>query len=419
MTEDDVLPPTAASLYCGAGGDALGLKQVGFDVQVAVDVDGPALDTVDVQLHGTAAKRHDLADVDPTIIPKSAGGKGDWTPGEMYYQRPDERDELGVLFIGPPCQGVSQAGGKIDPYDPRNEHIIAAPEWVAALEPQVVIIENVDALVRDHGQLHTIVTGRLEDLGYTHETIRLDSADYGVPQHRERAFIVGVRDDRPTPDQWAPPVWCAEDAPDRENGQRNIQGYKTASDAIGDLPAAMEPHSPVTDDVHCGFKYAPDGSRMVSPQPCGREIEIDGETVWMPPNHIAHDHTVSHRKKIADYELGHSGSSVTRRRLHPDKPAPTITSSNATPPVNYQGQSPAHPDRPLEDVRRLTVRECARLQTFPDHYCFPGLKEDRFRLVGNAVPPLLAAHLGSHFGNTSTKFESRAEVEGRKEVAVA
>lgn len=394
MSEDS-LPPTAVDLYCGAGGAMYGLQRVGFDVQAGVDVSMDAYYAVDVQIYGAAAIEHDCADVDASIIPKSAGGKGDWRPGEMHYDRPEKRDELGLLFMGPPCQGVSQAGGEIDLYDPRNEHILASPEWVRVLEPKVAIIENVDALVRDHKALETIVTERLEEIGYMAKTICLDAAAYGVPQHRSRAFIVAVRDDRPKPSEWKPPKWCAEDASGVDPGEE-VRGYKSASDALDDLPPAMPPHSPVQDEVHAGTRY--DGDRRVTPHACGKEIDLDGETVFMPPNHIAHNHSDSHRKKIAAYPRGHSGSSVTRRRLHPDEPAPTITSSNATPPVIFYGRSPEHPDRPLERVRRLTVRECARLQTFPDHFCFPGLKEDRYRLVGNAVPPLLAAHLGKHYG---------------------
>lgn len=389
-------PPTAADLYCGAGGASLGLKRAGYDVQVGVDISMAAYYSLKVQLHGTAPKDHDCSDVDPTVIPKSAGGEGDWVPGETYYDRPDERDELHLLFMGPPCQGLSQAGGEINPYDPRNQHILGTTEWVRVLEPQVAIIENVDALVRDHGNIHGIVTERLDELGYTVETISLDAADYGVPQHRTRAFVVAVRDDLPKPGDWAPPEWCAAGA---DNESVTLRGYTSTSEALENLPPAMDPHSPVSDDIHSGTPYVDQGDRRVTPYACGREIDIDNEKVWMPPNHIAHDHTDSHRQKIADYELGHSGSSVTKRRLHPDEPAPTITSSNATPPVHFQGQSPEHPNRALEDVRRLTVRECARLQTFPDHFCFPGLKEDRYRLVGNAVPPLLAAHLGKHFGD--------------------
>ena len=99
---------------------------------------------------------------------------------------------------------------------------------------------------------------------------------------------------------------------------------------------------------------------------------------------------------MADFPLGYSGSSTTKRRLDPVKPAPTMTVSDGTPPVHYVWRSPSTPDAPLADVRRLTVRECARLQTFPDHWCFAGTKAERFRQVCNAVPVRLAEHVTGH-----------------------
>ncbi|ERJ07445.1 DNA -methyltransferase protein [Halorhabdus tiamatea SARL4B] len=392
-----------------------GLQLAGFDVQVGVDINASAFYSVDVQINGAAAKTHDCSEIDPTVIPKSAGGEGNWVPGEMAFDRPDERNELHLLFMGPPCQGISQAGGEIDPYDPRNEHILGTTEWVRVLDPQVAIIENVDALVRDHGTLKKIVTEQLSEHGYTVETIRLDAAEHGVPQHRSRAFIIAVRDDLSTPASWIPPKWCPEREQPIEAGEE-VRGYETARDALDDLPTAMEPHSPVTDSVHMGTPH--EGDRRVTPHACGELIERDDEDVWMPPNHIAHDHSDSHRKKIAEYPLGHSGTSVTERRLHPDEPAPTMTVSNGTPPVHYQGATPPIQSESEVDnrVRRLTVREVARIQTFPDHFCFPGLKRDRYRLVGNAVPPHLATHLGAHYRNECIEVTDGKTLSGQTEL---
>ena len=98
---------------------------------------------------------------------------------------------------------------------------------------------------------------------------------------------------------------------------------------------------------------------------------------------------------MAEYPHGYVGSSTTDRRLHPDRPAPTVTISEGTPPVHYDGRTPTN-DKPVELVRRLTVREAARLQGFEDHWCFAETKAERFAQVGNAVPPPLAAHVAAH-----------------------
>ncbi len=114
----------------------------------------------------------------------------------------------------------------------------------------------------------------------------------------------------------------------------------------------------------------------------------------MPPNHVAPDHRPETREKYAEWELGCCKNETTRR-LHPDRPAPTMTVSQGTPPLHYIGAAPGN-DEPVEEVRRLTVREVARLQRFPDWFCFPGTKQHQFQQVGNAVPPHLADHVIGH-----------------------
>lgn len=115
----------------------------------------------------------------------------------------------------------------------------------------------------------------------------------------------------------------------------------------------------------------------------------------MPTNHVAQDHSDGHRKKMAEYPLGQSGPPTTARRLHPDEPAPTMTDSSGTPPVHYRGAAPGK-EGTVSDVRRLTVRECARIQTFLDSYTFGGTKAEQYRMVNNSVPPALAYHIGHH-----------------------
>jgi DNA (cytosine-5)-methyltransferase 1 len=123
--------------------------------------------------------------------------------------------------------------------------------------------------------------------------------------------------------------------------------------------------------------------------------------VWIPPNHVGTDHEEQTRRQMANWPHGFCGSSVTERRLAPDEPAPTVTVSNGTPPVHYQGPTPPLPDDvDVSPVRRLTVREVARLQSFPDWYTFTGTKSDQYRQVGNAVPPLLVDQIARHLRET-------------------
>lgn len=385
--------PTAVDLYCASGGMTYGLQIAGFDVRAAWEV-RPAErytyhtnhcqgDNLPLGLYG------DATDVDPSKVP----------------------DDLTLLAGGPSCQGYSSAG-KVDPDDPRNEHAFSMVEWAEACSPQLVLIENVVGMVEHQQALHSALVDELEAAGpgYTAKTLTLNSADYGVPQRRERVFIVGIRDGLPIPDQWTPPTTHRDDQQKlTEFGSgKTLQGYATVRDAFedggdGPLPRPLDPASPADDPVHAtidelvAYRDDPNDQHAVDPHSFPKFVERDGDKVWMPTNHVAADHQRETREKMAEWEHGYCGSSVTDRRLDPNEPAPTMSVSNGTPPVHYRGRSPENPDASVEAVRRLTVREVARIQTFPDVHTFAGTKADQFRQAGNAVPPLLAAHVADHF----------------------
>ena len=128
----------------------------------------------------------------------------------------------------------------------------------------------------------------------------------------------------------------------------------------------------------------------------------------MPPNHVAPDHADTTREKYAEWALGYSGGRTTDRRLHPDEPAPTMTVSDGVQPIHFQGRSPSTPGEPVDDVRRLTVREVARLQTFPDLVTFAGTRVEQYRQAANAVPPNLVAHLAGHLREVVVGCDQRS-----------
>ncbi|WP_440767576.1 DNA cytosine methyltransferase [Natronorubrum sp. DTA7] len=397
--------PTAVDLYAGCGGMTFGLFLAGFHVRGAWEIRAPERYTYHVQhcQENDLAQYGDATDVDPSKVP----------------------DDLSVLAGGPSCQGWSSAGGEVDPDDPRNEHAFAMAEWADACEPQLVLIENVVGMTELHGPLHSALVDALADAGpgYEVRTLELNAADYGVPQRRKRVFIVGVRDGLPTPDTWTPPET-------HRDGQRRLvefgtgralEGYTTAREAFedggeGPLPRPLESQSPADDPVHATIDelvaYRDDAldRHRVDPHSVSEFIERDGEEVWMPPNHVVIDHRRGVREGFAEWSLGFCGSSTTDRRLHPDEPAPTMTVSEGTPPVHFAGRSPSTPGASLEDVRRMTVREVARIQTFPDWYAFAGNKHEQYRQASNAVPPLLAAHVASHLRECVLEGETLSKV---------
>ncbi|SIS06267.1 DNA cytosine methyltransferase [Natronorubrum daqingense] len=383
--------PSAVDLYAGCGGMTFGLFLAGFHVRAAWEIRAPERYTYHVQhcQGNDLAQYGDATNVDPSKVP----------------------DDLSVLAGGPSCQGWSAAGGTVDPDDPRNEHAFSMVRWADACEPQLVLVENVVGMTELHGPLHSALVDELEEAGpgYEVRTLELNAADYGVPQRRKRVFIVGVRDGLPTPGTWTPPATHRDGQRqllEFSNG-RTLTGYTTAREAFdnggdGPLPRPLESQSPADDPVHAtiddlvAYRDDPTDRHRVDPHSVSEFIERDGAEVWMPPNHVEIDHDRETRAGMAEWPLGFCGSSTTDRRLHPDEPAPTMTVSQGTPPVHFSGRSPADPHGSIDAVRRLTVREVARLQTFPDSYAFAGTKTEQYRQAGNAVPPLVAATVATH-----------------------
>lgn len=332
----------AADLFSGAGGFSLGLEGAGFRPLLGLDLYEPAARTYRANFPQAGFVQGDARKVKASDLKALLGGV-----------RP------AVLTAGIPCQGFSLMG-KRNPQDERNHLFLELLRFVEALEPEAVVVENVPGMrsLRTPGGKGTFaqaVREALKALGYAVRLKELVAADYGVPQVRRRLFFVGLAPGRnfvwPTPSSSVPPtVWEAiGDLPPLEPGER-----ATAYD--------REPHSP----------YAQ------------RMREGAGEILW---NHEAPRHTEASRKRIASARPGEPfyPSFPQRLRLHPERPSPTVIAGGSRPQYYF-----AHPFQ----VRGLTVRETARLQSFPDRFRFLGGKVAERILVGNAVPPLLAQALG-------------------------
>jgi DNA (cytosine-5)-methyltransferase 1 len=275
-------------------------------------------------------------------------------------------------------------------------------DWAEVTNPKLILIENVTGLKTIHEELLSALVDDLEDLGYRVQPVTLNSVHYGVPQKRERLFVIAIREDLSPPTRWEPPRICNE-------GQQQLgdvggswpASYETAENALGDLPEPLDPAKPADDPIHHTLAerpYVEDNATTrvrVDPQTMSAPVTRNGEEQWIPPNHMKQDHGRDHQEKMADYALGQTGPPTTARRLDLDEPAPTMTNSSGTPPVHYRGAAPQQ-EGAIEDVRRLTVRECARLQTFLDSYTFAGTRTEQYRMVCNAVPPALASHIGYH-----------------------
>ncbi len=248
-----------------------------------------------------------------------------------------------LVVGGPPCQGFSTIGDQ-NPADSRNGLFWCFARVVGWLNPKCFLMENVNYLRTQYGgRYEREIIAAYEKLGYVVHVTTLNAADYGVPQNRKRVFFFGTKLENNF--QWPAPTHGDERLP-----------YKTVWDAIGDLHNTKSPppnHSLLRhgETVVSRYKLIPEGGRLPPPSELPANIR---------------------RKNFGN----------TYKRLHRAKPSLTMVPGNNAFPIHPV----AH--------RSLSPREAARIQTFPDSYVFLGSRAEQCKLVGNAVPPLLAEKLG-------------------------
>lgn len=257
--------------------------------------------------------------------------------GDIRDYNPAIRD-VDIVIGGPPCQGFSSAG-KGDPTDPRNFLWREYMRVVERLKPRAMVLENVSALThKKNGDHLTGIMSALEAQGYHFAYGVLNAADFGVPQARRRLVVIGLRDGIPTMPE---PTHAGQ--------------HMTVHDAIADL----------------------DG-------------KFDEDWSHVPPKHAPHV-----AERWARLEPGEADPNYRRARLDPKRPSTTIRAGGGYGPKgdHLAGfHPPIHPYQP----RQLTVREAARLQSFPDDWIFRGSKTAQGRQVGNAVPVKLAEAIAHH-----------------------
>lgn len=408
-------------LFCGAGGSICGAEVAGWHTAAGVDNDLRALQTMHENLDATPIY-HDLTEVDTSILPSDWVA---WTHGS------------------PPCKGFSTAGGSRDPDDPRNSLVFAYIEWVGELRPPVATMENVAGMVSISPHFMKRVTAAYREAGYEMKWRELNAADYGVPQTRRRIICVAVREDVSSPSEWFPRPTHAKAATTTLDGG-NLQPWVTVSEAIGDLAGLAETTMQGrTSSARWRGSDEPSGSVGAHSSDYVRITDQLNEThqkegrmkmrttdepasvvrAGWPPALVNHEvgNSRSDPEKLARIKPG-TAPSVTMSRVAADAPSNTLIAGKGVPPAHYKGphnhepvapvgfewedENPAttiqgdprmgdrdHHDDPFGETRRLTVRECARLQSFPDWFVFTGTKTEQYQQVGNAVPPLLQYHL--------------------------
>ncbi|MEQ9358385.1 DNA cytosine methyltransferase [Coleofasciculus chthonoplastes] len=358
------------SLFSGAFGLDLGLELAGFHTVSVVEKDRDSVKTIALNrpyLHESAIPR-----AIETISTQDLLLEGGRVLGKGRALRPNEVD---LVVGGAPCQPFSTAGKRASVLDPRGSLFMEFVRVVRDIQPRFFVMENVKGLLSAairhrpinqrgadypplepdemRGAALQVVLAEMHELGYNVVYNLLEAADYGIPQNRERVVFIGSRDGESVTFPLAT----------HSQGGRDLPKWRTLRDALTNLVEQNPEFTPYSEKR---LKYL---------------ILLKSGQNWryLPEN-------LKEEAMGGAYKSG-GGKVGFYRRLSWDKPSPTVTTS-----PQQKATDMCHP----VELRPLTMRECARIQTFPDDWIFCGSITSKYKQIGNAVPVGLAKAIGTY-----------------------
>ncbi|MCT7967524.1 DNA cytosine methyltransferase [Laspinema sp. D1] len=355
-------------LFCGCGGLSWGFKSEGFEIILGADMNPIALKTFAANFAGSLILETDLAK---------------YSPYQLLNHLEMEPGELDCLIGGPPCQGFSKNVPRRERFesDIRNRLMLTFLDFVQTFKPKIVLLENVAEMKNAFNETYTNqLIEQFNELGYELKIAKLLATDYGVPQLRRRTFFFANRIGFPV--KIPQPTHIAPGKNLNLLEMERSRSYVTVLDALSDLPP-----------------LASGGG--ISPCEYPKQPETDYQYLMQRDSPLLHDHiaralTEPQLERVKHLEPGkgqgvdalpqhlrpRSSYSGAYARLIPDEPARTITRW-----VFHPGSGRFY--HPF-DNRVITIREAARLQSFPDRFIFQGTYIQKSHQVGEAVPPLVA-----------------------------
>lgn len=341
---EKIKPRKLISFFSGGGGLDLGLEAAGFETVFATDIDYHSCQTL--QNGKEYCKGAKLPFLQSAVVRQA--DVINLTSDEVMSAAGIKKGEVDLMAGGPPCQAFSVFGKRLGVKDPRGLLPYEYLRLLREIQPKAFVFENVFGLLTIHGgETFKELCEQLENPGdgvnYTLSVFRLNAADYGVPQFRDRIFIMGSREGRKI--ECIPKI-CSPNLEQAYHGHRNLLPYRTVGDGLRGMP------------------------------PLGT----------MLANHTSRVHSQRIIERYTHLKHGERDSKTRINKLHPEKPSFTIIVGSD----KGGGKGHVHP----VEAREVSPRESARMQTFPDWWGFSGTSRHPIRQVGNAVPPLLAAVVG-------------------------
>ncbi len=392
---------TVIDLFAGAGGLSLGLYQAGWHGLFAIEKNAFAFETLKYNLLDNK-KHFDW----PEWLPNTAHDINEVL--KNYSEQLKElQGKVDLVAGGPPCQGFSMAGKRVKD-DVRNQLVFSYIKFIKLVQPKMILFENVKGFtyafnkkkregVEPYSQ---IVINALEGLGYAVRPHVIDFSEYGVPQRRKRFILVGIKDGFCSPDDFEK---LLKENRDEFLKGKGLNNTVTLQEAISDL---LRSNGEVPTPDRKGFYSGKYGTRELT----NYEKLMRGdypETHEAPNSHSFAHHTKEkvkcYKRLLAEYPQSgkridgkaREGWGIRQRGitiLNPYAVSPTITGQ----PDDYLHYS---------EPRIMTVRECARIQSFPDWYEIKAkyttggkmrkIEVPRYSQVGNAIPPLFAEQAGN------------------------
>ena len=378
--------PIAIDLFAGAGGLSLGLEQAGFDVRAAVEID---------PVHCAV---HHFNFPDTTVFCRSVAE----ISGREIRERSSIGDEdITVVAGGSPCQGFSLIG-KRALEDPRNGLVAEFARIVEELQPKYFVFENVPGLtLGQHRAFLDEVIERFQSAGYEvllpYRVLR--AVDFGVPQNRRRLVLIGARRGQSLPEYPSPTHFARIDK--RSQDPLHLPLSPSVMEALGDVPDADKFEELLSsDEVYTEFGTpSPYAATLRGLVPDATDYSYSRS--WDPDkltSSLRTEHTDESVRRFSETKGGTTEKISRFLRLDPNGVCNTLRAGTAAERGAHTSPRPIHPIY----NRVITVREAARLHSYPDWFRLHRTKWHGFRQIGNSVPPLLARAVGDAILNAAS-----------------